>query len=150
MNASKTFQEAFLDLLFLNADIAGIGDAGGLLGSVSAGNLYVRLCTDVTEVDDETIGAECAYTGYVSGGVAIPRTSAGFERASNEISNKEAVEFGPCSAGTENIAYAELWLDNSSETEAGRIAWMEFAAPIAIAAGMTPRFAAGALTFTFD
>ena len=150
MNASDYFEGEFLDLLFLNQPIAGIGDVSGLPGSAAAGNLYIRLCTDAVAVNDATIGTECAYTGYVAGGVAIPRSATGFERDGNEVGNKADIEFGSCTGGPENIAYAELWRDNSSVLLSGRIAWMEFTTPIAIAAGMTPRFIAGALTFTFD
>jgi hypothetical protein len=146
--ASNTFRGELLDLLFKNTAIAGIGDAGGLQPSAAAGNYYIRLCTDAVTVDKDTIGTECAYTGYVAGGVAVERSAAGFSRTGNEISNAAATEFGACTAGSENIKYAELWRNNTGNTEADRIEWMEFSQVIAVSAGKTPRFAAGALKFT--
>ena len=146
--ASNTFRGELLDLLFKNTALAGIGDAAGLLGSAAAGNFYIRLCTDAAVVDATTIGAECAYTGYVAGGVAVERSAAGFSRTANEMSNAAAVEFGAATAGSENIKYAELWRNNSGATEADRIAWMEFSPVIPVSAGKTPRFVIGALKFT--
>lgn len=146
--ASNTFRGELLDLLFKNTALAGIGDSGGLSGSSSAGNFYIRLCTDATAADAGTKGTECAYTGYVAGGVAVERSGAGFSRSSNEISNAAAVEFGAATAGSENIKYAELWRNNTGSAEADRIAWMEFSPVIAVSAGKTPRFVAGALKFT--
>lgn len=148
--ASNTFEGELLDLLFLNAALAGIGNAAGLQPAGVAGNFYIRLCTDAVAVDDATLGTECAYTGYVAGGVPVPRTAAGWQRTDNEVSNVAEVAFGACTAGSENIQYAELWKDNVNTGEAYRVAWMEFAAVKPVSAGVTPRWAAGALKFTMD
>ena len=77
---SKTtnFENEWLLLMFNNMTIANVGDATGLEGSATAGSLYVRLYTDAVTVDDDTIGTECAYTGYVQYGVAVARSSSGW------------------------------------------------------------------------
>jgi hypothetical protein len=43
MSKSDAFETAFLQLMFQNANIANIGDATGLRGSVAAGQLFLAL-----------------------------------------------------------------------------------------------------------
>jgi len=74
MGATNSFESEVLRHIFLNEDIADIGDAGGLLQSIADGNLYVALLT----VDPGEAGAitnEAAYTSYAR--IAVPRTAAG-------------------------------------------------------------------------
>lgn len=101
-----TFKRALLDHLFLNQPIAGIGDAGGLLGSSADGNLYLSLHAAI-RVDNNvtftgpynqsrneypiTIGANTLYSGYAR--VAIPRTSTYWERIGDRIRNKLDITF---------------------------------------------------------
>lgn len=150
MNASATFENELLKLLFQNLDIANIGDAGGLRKSVNSGSLYLRLCTDATAVDDETMGAECAYTGYVAGGVAVARSADAWEVDGGEVWNLIDILFGSCTAGTENIRYVELWRNNVSLSEVGRIAWVQLDADLEVSAGITPKFSPEAIYFSFD
>lgn len=156
MNASKTFSLNFLKLLFQNLAIAGIGDAAGLQPSAAAGNLYLRFCTDAVAVDADTLGTECAYTGYVAGGVAIPRSEAAWNVTYDDVNLKAVVNavaeivFGDCTGAPENAKYVELWVNNTGNTIAERITFYELPAPIAITAGMTPRIQAGLLKFLFS
>lgn len=148
--ASDTFENELLKLLFQNIAVAGIGDASGLQPSATAGNFYVRLCTDAVAVSDSQIGTECAYTGYVSGGVAVERSASGWTVTDNEAENAEDIEFGACTGGSENIRYVELWRNNSGSTEDDRIAWKQMDDDLAVSAGITPKISAGNLKFTFD
>lgn len=150
MNASDTFENEFLKLLFQNIAVAGIGDAAGLQPSAVAGNLYLRLCTDATVCDDATVGTEAAYTGYVAKGIAVPRSAAQWDITGNVASNIAELLFGDCTAVPQNIKYIELWRNNTGSTLADRIAWKEFGEVIAMIVGMTPRFKAGTIQFTFD
>lgn len=149
-NASDNFETDFLELLFNNTTIAGIGDTTGIVGSTAAGSLYVRLCTDATTANDSTLGTECTYTGYAAKGVAVARTSGGWTVSSNQVSNTAEVAFGACTAGTETVKYLEVWKDNTSSTISERIAWVELDSTLAVSAGVQPRFDVGAITFTFD
>ena len=45
MSMSNAFETELLDLIFNNAAVANIGDAGGLQPSAAAGSLYVSLHT---------------------------------------------------------------------------------------------------------
>jgi hypothetical protein len=148
--ASDSFENAFLKHLFQNLAIAGIGDAAGLLASAAAGNLYLRLCTSAVAVNDATIGTECAYTGYVAKGIAVVRSAVGWTVTNNQAVNAAELVFGACTAGAETIRYVEIWKNNTGATEADRIAWVQLSADFAVAAGMTPRFEAGAIVITFD
>jgi len=66
MSKSNEFAAAVLNLIFKNTDIATIGDAGGVRGSVSAGNLYLSLHTsDPGEAVTNPTTTETTYTNYV-------------------------------------------------------------------------------------
>jgi hypothetical protein len=70
MSKSNTWENGLLQLVFNNVDFEELGDAGGLLGSVADGYLYVSLHTgDPGETGDQTTN-EIAYTGYARQGVA--------------------------------------------------------------------------------
>ena len=45
MSMSNAAEAALLDLIFLNTDWAGVGDAGGLQNSATAGSFYIALHT---------------------------------------------------------------------------------------------------------
>lgn len=97
MSKANTWENGLLDLLFLNTDFAGVGDAGGLRGSVVAGSLYVGLHTaDPGEGGDQTT-SECAYTGYAR--QAVARSGAGFVRTGNQINPAAPVQFPIGTAG---------------------------------------------------
>lgn len=146
----RTFDGELLDLMFLNAAVPKIGDASGLQPSAVAGNYYFRFCTDASVVSDAAIGTECAYTGYVAGGVAVPRTAAGFSRTDNVVTNVADVLADECTAGSENIRYVELWKTNTGSTEAERIDWMQLPSDIPVSVGSIPRIAAGLFTYTYS
>jgi hypothetical protein len=67
---------SLLELLFQNLDFAGIGDAGGLQNSASAGSLYVSLHTADPGVAGDQTTNEVAYTSYAR--VAVARSEAGW------------------------------------------------------------------------
>lgn len=150
MSKSNSFENAILLLVFNNTDIANVGDATGIQGSTAAGSLYVRLYTSAVAVDDSTIGTEAAYTGYVSGGVAVARSGAGWTVASNAVSNTAAITFGACTAGSETIRYFGIWKDNSTGTDSHRLFWGQLTSDLAVSSGITPEFAASALSITED
>lgn len=150
MEASNTFENEILKLLFQNVAIANIGDASGLQPSATAGNLYIRLCTDAVVASDSQIGTECAYTGYVAGGVAVERSASGWSVSGSEVKNAAEVEFGACTAGSENVRYVEIWRNNTGSLEADRIAWTQLTSDVAVIIGITPKFTAESITVTFD
>lgn len=83
-------------LFFNNVDIAGIGDAGGLRGSVAPGQLFFSLHTADPAEGGNQASNEVAYTGYARVGVA--RSGAGFVVTGNSVSPAANVDFGACTA----------------------------------------------------
>lgn len=150
MNASTTFQSELLKLLFQNIGIANIGDTVGIRPSADAVNLYLRLCTDASAVDAYTIGTECAYSGYLAGGVPIPRSAAYWEVDSGEVWNVNEILFGACTGGIENIRYAEVWRNNTSNAETDRVAWIRLDDDLEVSVGVTPKIPAAYFGFTIS
>ncbi len=127
-----------------NADIATIGDAGGLLQSVSDGSVYVSLHTagDPSAGDQET--NEVAYTSYAR--VAVARTAGAWTTAAGATENTAAVTFPECTGLTPTAA---VFVIGTASTGAGKILyWGDLDSTLAISAGITPEFAAGALDIT--
>lgn len=135
MSKSDAFEAALLDLIFLNTDIANIGDAAGLQNSAAAGSLYVALHTaDPGEAGTQATN-EIAYTGYARVGVA--RSGAGFTRTGNSISPAANVDFGACTAGSGTATHFSIGTLSSG---AGMILYKGAISPtIAVSAGVTPR-----------
>lgn len=78
MSMGNAAEAALLDLLFLNTDWAGVGDAGGLQNSATAGSFYVALHTsDPGEAGTQATN-EIAYTSYAR--VAVARSAGGWTR----------------------------------------------------------------------
>lgn len=150
MSKSDSFENALLLHIFNNSAIANVGDASGLPAAATAGSLYVRLYTSAVTVDDSTIGTECAYTGYVTGGVAVARTAGGWTVSGNNCSNTAAITFGACTAGSETIRYFAIWKDNSTNTDSHRLYWGQLTSDLAVSSGITPEFAIGALDVNED
>jgi len=146
MSMSNAAEAALLDLLFLNTDWAGVGDAGGLQNSTTAGSFYIALHTaDPGEAGDQTT-SEAAYTGYAR--VAVARSGSGWSRSSATISNVATVQFGECTSGSATVTYFSI---GSASSGAGQIIVSgALDASRSISAGITPLFNAGTLAATVD
>lgn len=96
MSKSNTHENELLLLEFNNTDAAGIGDAGGLRGSVAAGSFYVSLHTATPDEAGNQSTNETAYTGYAR--VAVARSSAGWTVTGNSVSPAANIDFGKCTA----------------------------------------------------
>lgn len=102
MSKTNTLENEFLQLMFNNVAMAGVGDAGGLLPSAAAGSFYISLHTaDPGEAGNQGT-SECAYTGYAR--VAVARSVAGFTVSGNQVSNAALVQFGQKTAGADETA----------------------------------------------
>lgn len=145
MSKSDAFEAALLDLIFLNTDIANIGDAAGLQNSAAAGLLYIGLHTaDPGEAGNQTT-SEIAYTGYAR--VGVVRSGAGWTRTGNSISPAANIDFGACTAGSGTATHFSIGTLSSG---AGMILYKGAISPtIAISAGVTPRLTT-ATTITED
>jgi hypothetical protein len=130
MGALITLTEnALLNLWFRNEDITGIGDAGGLRGSATAGSWYFSLCgVWPGETASQNTG-EASYTGYNSSPrTSVARSTAAWNAASNgTISPVNDILFG---ARTDTGAAVEMSFaiigDSSSGAGTARM-WLALA-----------------------
>jgi len=108
---SNAFELAFLKLVFRNENIANVGDATGLRGSSSAGNLYAGLYTaDPGEAGDQTTN-EAAYTSYAR--VAISRATGSWNVTGNGLENASAISFPACTGGSATVMFVGIGTDSS-------------------------------------
>ena len=146
MSKSNAFETSLLGLIFNNTDIAGIGDAGGLQNSATAGSLYVSLHTaDPGEAGDQTT-SEATYTNYAR--VAVARSGAGWTVSGNSATNAAQITFPQCGASGNTITHVGIGTDTSG---AGVLLYSgALNSSLAVALNITPLFAASGLTVTED
>jgi len=96
MSKSNGLENQMLEHILNNAAITLIGDAGGLLPSVAAGDLYLSMLTaDPADADDQTT-SETTYTGYAR--MAIARDGTGWTVTGNSASPQADTDFPEATA----------------------------------------------------
>lgn len=145
-SATNVFENGLLSLIFENANYANVGDATGLRGSSTAGVFYISLHTaNPNETGDQSTSIS-SYTTYAN--VSVARSTAGWSVASGVADNDATITFGACTAGSSTVTHFGVGSDSSG---AGNLfLWGALTASLAISAGITPSFAAGALDITLD
>lgn len=141
MSATNTLETGILNLIFVNLDLANIGDAGGLQNSAAAGNMYVSLHTsDPGETGTQTTN-ETAYTNYAR--VAVARSAGGWTVSGANCSNTAVITFPTCGASGATLTHFGIGQNASG---AGDL-WFKGAltASLAVSSGITPSFAIGEL-----
>lgn len=134
MSKPNAFENAILNLIFTNTNIANVGDATGLRGSLTAGSLFVSLHTaDPGEAGDQSTN-ECNYGGY--GRVAVSR-SGGFTVTGNSVSPASNVDFPQATSGTQTATHFGIGVAVSG---AGLLLYKGLITPnIAISLNVAPR-----------
>ena len=102
MSKSNTFENELLAHIFQNANIANIGDAAGLRGSVAAGSIYASLHTADPGEAGTAATNEIAYTGYARRPIA--RSAAGFTVTGNTVTQVNDVDFPKSTGGASSTA----------------------------------------------
>lgn len=146
VSKSNTWETALLNLVFTNTDATGIGDAGGLRGSASAGSLYVSLHTADPGEGGTQATSEVAYTSYAR--VAVARSGAQWAVASGQISNVNAITFPTGTGGSGTATHFAIGVASSGATTilySGALA-----SSIVCGNGVQPAIPAGALIGTED
>lgn len=107
MSKSDSWETALLLLLFNNTNVANVGDATGLRGSIVAGSLYLSLhSSDPGEAGDQTTN-EVGYTGYAR--IPVARSGAGFLVAGNQVTLAALAQFGQrTDVGSTEVLYFGL------------------------------------------
>jgi len=146
MSKSNAWENALLLLVFNNTDITNFGDASGLVGSSTAGNLYVSLHTaNPDEAGDQTT-SECSYTDYAR--VAVARSGSGWTVTNNSVSPAADVTF-PVYGGSGADTATHVGIGTAS-SGTGRLLYKgALSASIAIDTGITPVWGSGS-TITED
>jgi hypothetical protein len=136
MSKGNTFENELLEHIFNNADITLIGDAGGLLGSVADGSLYVSLHTsDPGEAGDQTTN-EIAYTGYAR--VAVSRAGAAWTVTANSVSPAANIDFAEMTGGAGGTV--THFAVGASASGAGKLLYSGTVTPnISVTTGVIPR-----------
>lgn len=143
MSKTTAFETDFLELVFNNTTVSGIGD-DGLRGSTTAGSLYVCLFkSDPGEAG--SIAGECTYGGYAR--VGVVRTSGGWTITGDTASNTAAVTFGECTSGTETATHFGI-AKSDVESTSDLIFYGALDSSLNISTGIIPEFIAGAIDVT--
>jgi hypothetical protein len=137
MSKTDAFEAALLDLLFINTNIANLGDSTGVRGSSAAGQLFLSLhSADPGEAGTQAT-SEIVYTGYARVGLNRVSGAGGFTRTGNSISPTGNVDFPACTGGTATATHFGIGVASSG---AGTLLYKGTITPtIAISAGATPR-----------
>ena len=146
MSATNVLENGLLSLLFENANYANVGDATGLRGSSTAGVFYISLHTANPNETGTQTTSEAAYTDYARQSVA--RSTAGWTVASGTVDNDSAITFPAASGGSETETHFGIGSDVSGT--GNLFIWGALTAGLAVSAGITPSFAAGALDVSLD
>lgn len=149
MSKSDAFEQDLLKLIFQNTTAAGIGDTTGIVGSGTAGSLYVSLHTsDPGETGSQTTN-ETAYTNYAR--VAVARSSGGWTvsgTAPTQVANAAQINFPTCGASGATLTHFAV---GKASSGAGEILYSgALSSSLAVSNGITPDFAIGALAVTED
>ena len=135
MSKSNTFENDLLKLIFANTAITNIGDAGGLLGSSTAGSLYWSLHTADPGEAGTAVTNETAYTNYVR---KAATRGAGFTVTGALVHPAANVDFATCGA-TPGAAITHFGIVNTTGG-AGKLLYSGTVTPnITMAAGVIPR-----------
>lgn len=131
----------YLKLVFQAVNWANIADN---TATSPLTNLFVSLHTADPTASGSQTSSEAAYSGYAR--VAVARTSSGWSISSETISNVNAITFPASTSGPES----ETWVGVGTATSgAGVLLWAgPLTATLVVNNGITPSFAAGALTIT--
>jgi hypothetical protein len=117
MSKSDAFETALLNLMFNNSNIANIGDATGVRGSTTAGQLFLSLHTSdpgeagTQSTNEITTGA---YQNYVRVGVNRASGAGGFTITGNSVSPASNVDFATAGAGSTGATVTHFGIGASS------------------------------------
>lgn len=135
MSKSNSWENGLLLLVFNNTNFANVGDATGLRGSSTAGQLFVSLHTaDPGEAGTQSTN-EATYTSYAR--VAVVRSGAGWVVTGNSVSPAATISFPTATGGSNVITHFGVGL---ASTGANTLLYKFSVSPnISVTSGVTPR-----------
>ncbi|MBX2825822.1 MAG: hypothetical protein KTR33_13910 [Gammaproteobacteria bacterium] len=139
MTATNTTETQVLELIMTADAWANIADNAG---TSPLTNLYISLHTaDPGEAGSQTT-SEAAYTNYAR--VAVARSGSGWTVTGDSCTNDAAITFPTCGVTGATITHFGI---GSAVSGAG-VLYFYGTASLSVTNGVTPEFAAGALTVT--
>lgn len=147
MSATDIFEDELLDLIFMNENIADVGDATGLVKSTADGDCKISLATvDYIDADTVATADEAAYGGYARATIARG-TAGGWSVASGTVDNDAATDFVEATSGSETeVCFGIVLLSTGNILAMYGVLLVD----LAVSVGITPEFAAGELNITVD
>ena len=139
MSKTNDWENDLLLLVFQNTNAANIGDATGLRGSSTAGNLFISLhSADPGEAGTQST-SEIAYTSYAR--VQLARTSGNFTVTTNAVAFAANVDFPAGTGGSGTATHFGIGVATSGAT---KLLYKGALSPsIVCGNGVTPRINAG-------
>ena len=135
---TDAWENALLLLLFNNTNAANIGDATGLRGATTAGQLFLSLHTaDPGEAGNQST-SEVAYTSYARVGINRASGAGGFTVTGNSVSPAtQPTSFPAATGGTATATHFGI---GTASSGAGVLLYRgALSASIAISSGVTPQ-----------
>lgn len=147
MSATNAFETALLGLIFTNAAVANVGDAGGLQPSATAGVFWISLHVSPGPADAGAQNTnEANYTDYAR--VSVARSTDEWTVTDDTVVNDNAITFPEASAGSSTVTAFGI---GSAQTSTGNLFIHGTVSPsLAVSTGITPSFAAGDLEVSLD
>lgn len=146
MSATDAFETSLLGLVITNVAAANVGDAGGLQPSATAGVFWISLHTASPGETGSQTTNESAYGSYARQDEA--RNATQWTVTANVADNDNAITYPQASSGSETLTHFGL---GSASSAAGNLfLYGALTASLAVSAGITPEFAAGALDISLD
>lgn len=134
MSKSDAFENALMQLIFNNVNIANIGDATGVRGSTTAGSLYFSLHTADPGEGGNQSTSEVAYGAYAR--QAVARSNTQLTVTGNSVSPVALVVFPQATSGTATVTHFGIGVASAG---AGLLLYSGTVTPnIAIATGVQP------------
>lgn len=134
---------ALMELIFQNENMAGIGDATGLRGSVADGNFYFSLYSKNPRNYPED---ELDYTGYAR--QPLSRDTSGFSVSGTTASNQSLIQF-PNNTG-EDTQTATYFGIHTASSGGSLFASAPLASQITVAPGPVTTIETGQIVIEFE
>ena len=149
MPASTAFAANNLLLILNNVALADLGNTAGLQPSSVAGSVYIALYQSTGPgIGGLPTVNEASYTGYAR--VAVARTTGGWtvNTATAAYQNAASIAFPVCTGSTNTLTYFAICSLASGGTVNDLLLIGALSSSLAVSTGITPSFAAAALTGT--
>lgn len=149
LSKGDSWEAGLLDLVFTNANFANLGDATGIRGSTTAGNVFLSLHTaDPGETGNQQTN-EATYTNYAR--VSVARAGGSWTRtgtAPTQMANAAIQQFPTCGASGNTVTHAGV---GTATSGAGILLYSgALNASLIVNNLITPQYAIGAFAVTED